>query len=170
MAPGIDFDIQNRDVWDDSALIDTWDRAYAEYKRYHSIQAQGKRLEDMVTAEELAELKKEHGDVVEDAKTVSEPALNAKADQEAPAMLEADDKAEEEQSSKAAETPGESHNAAVLAAIPQAMLGTVKDENLKNLMMSWYYSGYYTGLYEGQQQAAAAVAAAATSGQKKEQS
>lgn len=29
----------------------------------------------------------------------------------------------------------------------------VKDENLKKLLMSWYYAGYYTGLYEGQQQA-----------------
>jgi hypothetical protein len=28
---------------------------------------------------------------------------------------------------------------------------TVQDENLKNMMMSWYYAGYYTGLYEGQQ-------------------
>lgn len=28
----------------------------------------------------------------------------------------------------------------------------VKDEALRNLMMSWYYAGYYTGLYEGQQQ------------------
>lgn len=28
----------------------------------------------------------------------------------------------------------------------------VKDESLKNLMMSWYYAGYYTGMYEGQQQ------------------
>jgi hypothetical protein len=31
---------------------------------------------------------------------------------------------------------------------------TVQDENLKNLMMSWYYAGYYTGLHAGQQQAA----------------
>lgn len=30
----------------------------------------------------------------------------------------------------------------------------VHDENLKNLLMSWYYAGYYTGLYEGQQQGA----------------
>jgi len=29
---------------------------------------------------------------------------------------------------------------------------TVQDENLKNLMMSWYYAGYYTGLQAGQQQ------------------
>lgn len=29
---------------------------------------------------------------------------------------------------------------------------TVKDEGLKNLMLSWYYAGYYTGLCEGQRQ------------------
>ena len=29
----------------------------------------------------------------------------------------------------------------------------VKDDGLKNIMMSWYYAGYYTGLYEGQQKA-----------------
>ena len=27
-----------------------------------------------------------------------------------------------------------------------------EDDELKNLMMSWYYAGYYTGLREGQQQ------------------
>lgn len=32
-------------------------------------------------------------------------------------------------------------------------LGAVRDENLKKLLMSWYYAGYYTGLFEGQQQA-----------------
>lgn len=30
----------------------------------------------------------------------------------------------------------------------------VRDEGMKNLLISWYYAGYYTGLYEGQQQAA----------------
>ena len=28
----------------------------------------------------------------------------------------------------------------------------VKDEGLRNLMLSWYYAGYYSGLYEGQRQ------------------
>jgi hypothetical protein len=32
-------------------------------------------------------------------------------------------------------------------------LNAVRDENLKKLLMSWYYAGYYTGLFEGQQQA-----------------
>ena len=35
--------------------------------------------------------------------------------------------------------------------VPAAMANGVKDEPLKNLMMSWYYAGYYTGLYEGRQ-------------------
>jgi len=33
----------------------------------------------------------------------------------------------------------------------------VQDENMKSLMMSWYYAGYYTGLQEGQQTAFAAM-------------
>jgi hypothetical protein len=28
-----------------------------------------------------------------------------------------------------------------------------ENEELKNLMMAWYYAGYYTGLHEGQQKA-----------------
>jgi hypothetical protein len=32
------------------------------------------------------------------------------------------------------------------------IFNAVHDDNLKNLLMSWYYAGYYTGLYEGQQQ------------------
>ena len=58
---------------------------------------------------------------------------------------------------------------AKLPAVPQAMMGTgidrscsvsgmranyaaVQSEDMKNLMLSWYYAGYYTGLYEGKQQ------------------
>ena len=64
--------------WDDSALIDSWDSALAEYKvsshdkhsrhhlsdtyltslqKYHSIQAQGKRLEDVLTKDEVETLR-----------------------------------------------------------------------------------------------------------------
>lgn len=38
-------------------------------------------------------------------------------------------------------------------------LSVVHDENLKKLMMSWYFAGYYTGLHEGQQKAYAAYQA-----------
>lgn len=30
---------------------------------------------------------------------------------------------------------------------------SVQDDDLKRLLMSWYYSGYYTGFYEGKQAA-----------------
>jgi hypothetical protein len=35
--------------------------------------------------------------------------------------------------------------------VETALTIAVGDENMKNLLMSWYYAGYYTGLYEGQQ-------------------
>ena len=61
-----------------------------------------------------------------------------------------------------------------VAALPQTLVNTgnesvihrplivltcfsVQDQNIQNLMMSWYYAGYYTGLYEGQQNAYAAM-------------
>ena len=33
---------------------------------------------------------------------------------------------------------------------PPHLVGSVQDEGLKNMLMSWYYAGYYTGLYEGE--------------------
>lgn len=39
------------------------------------------------------------------------------------------------------------------SGMPAAIMDAVKDDGLKNLMMSWYYAGYYTGLYEGEQKA-----------------
>ena len=39
-------------------------------------------------------------------------------------------------------------------ATPDSLIGAAAgDDNLKKLLMAWYYAGYYTGLYEGQQQA-----------------
>jgi len=34
-----------------------------------------------------------------------------------------------------------------------AVLPTIQDEAMRNLMMSWYYAGYYTGIQEGRQKA-----------------
>lgn len=39
-----------------------------------------------------------------------------------------------------------------MSGLQVADLTAVQDDNLKNMMMSWYYAGYYTGLYEGKQQ------------------
>ncbi|KAF2013831.1 hypothetical protein BU24DRAFT_248168 [Aaosphaeria arxii CBS 175.79] len=171
MATGISLDDHN--AWDDSALIDSWDEAVAEYKKYHSIQAQGKRLEDVLSAEELQRLREEGEDVIEEADgqpNSVDQRSNADFNDPETADLrangkpgrsfdkvseqEAADPANQETSSKVETDRQHTDIAASMASMPQAMLGTVKDENLKNLMMSWYYAGYYTGLYTGQQTSA----------------
>ncbi|KAF2279672.1 uncharacterized protein EI97DRAFT_455887 [Westerdykella ornata] len=146
-------DLHDRHTWDDAALIDSWEEALAEYKKYHSIRAQGKRLEDVLTEEELRELRKEHGDLVEAETRPNVADGNNHADQVPP---ETENGASATQEGAQAEEPAASGHQwqpsdTDIPAPPQAMLGQVQDENLKNLMMSWYYAGYYTGLYTGQQ-------------------
>jgi hypothetical protein len=70
--PGINLD--DRSAWDDSALVNSWDEAVAEYQvnfhlsswhtkqliplqKYHSIQRSGKRLEDVLDEGELKQLR-----------------------------------------------------------------------------------------------------------------
>lgn len=157
--------------WDDSALIDSWDSALAEYKKYHSIQAQGKRLEDVLTKEELDTLRADYGDLVEDVETNSKAEIDidhaAQVDAEHPeaagnangqALLDVTQAEEitapkdQEPASKTRETKLTTEgDEAHAASMPQAILGTVQDDNLKNLMMAWYYAGYYTGIQTGQQ-------------------
>ncbi|KAF2256660.1 hypothetical protein BU26DRAFT_526988 [Trematosphaeria pertusa] len=169
MAPGVSLD--DRSAWDDSALINSWEEAVAEYDKYHSIQRSGKRLEDVLSQEELKQLREEHGNLIEEVETRS----NA-ADPNRPAGQENDEWPQEEtngdggigetqshaeertasgdqEHARTSETT-RPHDGPLAASMPQAVLGTVQDENLRNLMMSWYYAGYYTGLVAGQQQAA----------------
>ncbi|KAF2184425.1 hypothetical protein K469DRAFT_579780 [Zopfia rhizophila CBS 207.26] len=163
-----DISLGDHNVWDDTALIDSWEEALAEYKRYHSIQARGKRLEDVLTEKELRELRQEHGDLIEVETRSGENDSNTYADQEHAGRIkeETNDDAEvgqdpmqepttsgDQEQSRGAETSVQPHNVAP-AAMPQAILGTAQEENLKNLMMSWYYAGYYSGLYDRQQKAA----------------
>lgn len=71
MASGVD--MSDKNAWDDSELMDTWNDALLEYKvllglassisqltreqKYHSIHKSGKRLEDALTEAELRELR-----------------------------------------------------------------------------------------------------------------
>ncbi|TIC97783.1 Survival motor neuron-like protein 1 [Colletotrichum higginsianum] len=41
-----DMEMTHAEMWDDSALIDSWNEALDEYKKYHSIHAKGGRLKD----------------------------------------------------------------------------------------------------------------------------
>ncbi|KAL8743143.1 MAG: hypothetical protein Q9184_008150 [Pyrenodesmia sp. 2 TL-2023] len=47
--------LSHEEVWDDSALVDSWDAALQEYQLYHSIHARGERVEDVLREAEAAE-------------------------------------------------------------------------------------------------------------------
>ncbi|KAH7360051.1 hypothetical protein BKA66DRAFT_514895 [Pyrenochaeta sp. MPI-SDFR-AT-0127] len=169
MASGIDMNDEN--AWDDSLLIDSWNDAVTEYKKYHSIHKSGMKLEDALTEEELRELRGDHQDLMEEAETSADPAeINGDADEQDISVSNSkpndlnrlhqvetqwpEPKSSEQQGQGqpvTAEAPAV-HDGGFAASMPQAILGTVHDENLKNMMMSWYYAGYYTGLHAGQQQ------------------
>ncbi|XTI89663.1 hypothetical protein V2W45_588920 [Cenococcum geophilum] len=168
MSLGVD--LGDRDAWDDSALIQSWEEALAEYKKYHSIHAKGQRVEDVLNEEELMELKeelgylpKQNGDIdlgarsqdaeADDVETGEGEASTEVTDQRA---LDAQTTSGRQEPHGLAEAAAHRHSMAPGGSMPQFLLGSVQNENLKNLMMSWYYAGYYTGLYEGQQRASSA--------------
>ncbi|CAH0050185.1 unnamed protein product [Clonostachys solani] len=123
------------EIWDDSALIESWNDALAEYKKYHSIHAKGGTLEDLERAVEAGT----------DSAPAPEETLKVNDEQQSESKV--DESAGTDKSEPKPQVAG------LPVPSPHALLGTVKDENMKRLLMSWYYAGYYTGLYEGQQQA-----------------
>ncbi|KAF1347845.1 hypothetical protein BDV97DRAFT_208672 [Delphinella strobiligena] len=160
--------LSHNEVWDDSALVDSWNEALEEYKKYHSIAAKGESIEDAIAAAESSEPQ------MYESENIS---LGAKADWRSPEVSAAatsdtilpawepkNEESEVEIQEDGAETmamndeprPFEQHRPMtneLSSAMPQAIMNSVQDESLKNLMMSWYYAGYYTGLYQGQQNA-----------------
>ncbi|KAK6437539.1 hypothetical protein LTR95_006263 [Oleoguttula sp. CCFEE 5521] len=163
------------EVWDDTALLTTWDEAVAEYKKYHSLAAKG----EQVPIGELAE--------PPEAPETYSAKLNRKK-QEKLALVNGDAAPTSSGTTTAdvrphSELPVKAEVTEATAAAPSAPIGaatvpqhlmnsgeatksqsdadtdcrTVQDEGIKNLMMSWYYAGYYTGLYEGKQQGLAAA-------------
>ncbi|KAL8668932.1 MAG: hypothetical protein Q9168_006458 [Polycauliona sp. 1 TL-2023] len=47
--------LSHEEIWDDSALVNSWDLALQEYKLYHSIHARGERVEDVLKEAEVSE-------------------------------------------------------------------------------------------------------------------
>ncbi|ETS73419.1 hypothetical protein PFICI_15024 [Pestalotiopsis fici W106-1] len=113
--------LSHEEIWDDSALVNSWNDALQEYKA------------DRCRAEETSDAKKE--------------------DFEMP--LAKEDELEEQTNDHRQDVHVDAQQsrppAAGSAFIPAPLLGSVRDEGLKKLLMSWYYAGYYTGYYEGQQ-------------------
>ncbi|KAJ5438495.1 uncharacterized protein N7458_009493 [Penicillium daleae] len=156
-----DQSLTHEEIWDDSALVHSWDEAVEEYKLYHSIHAKGENVEDVLREAEAAgldEVGTAHGggDVV-----AEDDAMEAESDlvedQTAANFTQASEtfaQAKHPVAEGSGATTGPSPTFPTGAMpMPGAVLPHVQDENLKNLMMSWYFAGYYTGLYEGQRQA-----------------
>ncbi|KAL7274041.1 hypothetical protein RUND412_003082 [Rhizina undulata] len=190
-------ELTHEEIWDDSMLVNAWDEALQEYKKYHSIQATGGDMKAILRDAEAEAEMQEAPPLVsqEDRKDFYEPSIeDGELEEEAGEYGESQQQEEKsrtivpevpsnekippslENSSldvgstnheqlkqstgigeDAIQTPGQtprhSHNQMFqLPPLPQIAVGSVDNEALRNLMMSWYYAGYYTGLYEGQQQ------------------
>lgn len=155
------------EIWDDSALIRSWNQAVEEYEYYHSIHARGEDVDEILRKAEEAEQQLEsHVDrsgveVNGDAKGVEE------------GELDDSDVADDEDvitDQVAAATDGKSaaplaaplptveplpvgYEAQQSAVAPVVAAGVGADQTLENIKMAYYWAGYYSGLYDGQRQA-----------------
>ncbi|KAI4266214.1 MAG: hypothetical protein L6R38_008883 [Xanthoria sp. 2 TBL-2021] len=166
--------LSHEEIWDDSALVDSWDLALQEYQLYHSIHARGERIEDVLReAEDPEELPKDEkadmdnmtSELVDGVPHTQEPEDGEVEDGEVEDDSLIDVGAMHETMRVKDEIPAaEEHfppppavenrlqSVPEASAVPSVLMNGVQDEGLKNLMMSWYYAGYYTGLYEGRKQ------------------
>ncbi|KAI2787636.1 hypothetical protein POX_f08009 [Penicillium oxalicum] len=158
--------LTHEEIWDDSALVQSWDDAVEEYKLYHSIHAKGENVDDVLKAAEAAAIKEkeeENAVMVPDDGQIGEDDVDA-MDAESgliagqttlPATEQGHIRSSQQPSTSAptgpSAAPGPTPPAGALP-MPAGAFPNVQDEGLRNLMMAWYFAGYYTGLYEGQQQ------------------
>ncbi|KAI7869604.1 uncharacterized protein EV154DRAFT_530702 [Mucor mucedo] len=122
-------DAKHSDVWDDSDLIDHWDRNVEAYRRKYSSQVQS---ESASPPFQQNKRKTQEGHI-----TKKQPVLRKKS--------------EKVSSSKIQQTLPSSTKGSLLPSMPPMPSMSSNQEDLSNLMMAWYYSGYYTGLYQAQQ-------------------
>ncbi|KAI1754721.1 hypothetical protein F4782DRAFT_528082 [Xylaria castorea] len=134
--------LTHNEIWDDSALIDSWDQALEEYKKYHSIHRNGGNVNDLLKPKE---------EETSDAKQILleiDESSNCGRLETASEMKEENPNIRQETGNVA--TQHSQPRASGPPPAPAGLLGTIRDEGLKRLLMSWYYAGYYTGYYEGQ--------------------
>ncbi|KAM5437716.1 hypothetical protein MferCBS31731_005475 [Microsporum ferrugineum] len=167
--------LTQEEIWDDSALLESWEEAAEEYKLYHSIRAKGQRVEDVLREAEESngnedDMQIETGPEPEEARG-EEMVANASSNvivedsdenikhTDTCTTTQTEDGTAPEVAMATDQTYSEAPASGSFAGMPQMVLNgapnppSIQDEGLKNLMMSWYFAGYYTGLYEGQQRA-----------------
>ncbi|KAL9026253.1 MAG: hypothetical protein Q9196_005053, partial [Gyalolechia fulgens] len=166
--------ISHEEIWDDSALLDSWDAALQEYQLYHSIHARGERVEDVLRdAEDSQEVVtnsngtagklssslthgRHHSEDVEDGEIeegqVNDSSFVAVGAEAEGAEVQDESAANQHHKFRTPTPPNNRRSAQAAHAVPDLLTSGVQDDGLKNLMMSWYYAGYYSGLYESRQQ------------------
>ncbi|UNI16118.1 hypothetical protein JDV02_002586 [Purpureocillium takamizusanense] len=144
--------MDDKAVWDDSALVDSWNEALEEYKKYHSIHAKGGSVKDLLAEE--SSRGRPTASKCDDHVAGTPAAVALEGGDEDQAMSTNGEKAEKDtRPGRGDPALHDGTNQVPVAFSPQAVMGSIQDESLKRLMMSWYYAGYYTGLYEGEQKA-----------------
>ncbi|KAH0289813.1 hypothetical protein M436DRAFT_53960 [Aureobasidium namibiae CBS 147.97] len=150
--------LSDNEIWDDSALVQSWNEALEEYKKYHSMSARGERVEEVLDAVEKKE---------EAQSTINLKAADLDTTTGLPQWETVEEDYHPEQAQEIVQQLNQEHLKAQSAdaqpannsnqvpppGISQVLLDSVQDESLKALMTSWYFAGYYTGLYEGQRKA-----------------
>ncbi|KAJ5081470.1 hypothetical protein NUU61_009734 [Penicillium alfredii] len=153
--------LTHEEIWDDSALVQSWDEAVEEYQLYHSIHAKGENVEDILREAQETGIAEEVDAMEEGGEGIAEDdameAENSMIPNEAATDPVSQSEAVPPQSYAAQEpapaaAPGPGVPTGAMPTLHPA-LSQVQDEELKNLMMAWYFAGYYTGIYEGKQQA-----------------
>jgi len=130
--------LTNEEIWDDSALVDSWNSALEEYKKYHSIHTKGGNVAELLKAKK-ADADSQAADVKENS--IDDQTKDADGHSAETAVPN------DQQVGNGTNEKIQSTGAPIMA--PETILGSVHDEGLKRLLMSWYYAGYYTGLHEG---------------------
>ncbi|RDW59340.1 uncharacterized protein DSM5745_11035 [Aspergillus mulundensis] len=151
--------LTQEEIWDDSALVQSWDEAVEEYKLYHSIAAKGENVEDVLREAEAA-AEAEAGPSMSWAQVEKDDDMaDVDADAYEPAAAAVETHVSQAQAPDVAAEVKQPQDAAAGTAqtqaptMPYPLLPQTQDEGLKNLMMAWYYAGYYTALYQEQQRA-----------------
>ncbi|KAK4509246.1 Aldo_ket_red domain-containing protein [Mucor velutinosus] len=129
---------QQADCWDDSELIDHWDRTVEAYRRQCLGQSKSSTVDPPYHQKKISH-KTKQGHIAKSKALPRKKILPASK----PALRKDIDTAIHANDTTHVPPPPQ------LPAMPG---GSNNQEDLSNLMMAWYYCGYYTGLYQGQQQ------------------
>ncbi|KAK8212908.1 hypothetical protein M8818_003073 [Zalaria obscura] len=124
--------LSEKEIWDDSALVRSWNDALEEYKKYHSMAAKGEKVEVVLDAAETGDGAVQEETPATDGAQDIDPATGLPAwktyDETSPSATEPIHARQPEQMSGIAKPTnganGSSSRPPTDPAVPQALMGT----------------------------------------------